>query len=62
MANRHEFTRADRVRKAIIREVSDIIAREVKDPRLAGEVISVTDVELSQDLRYAKIFVTCWGR
>ncbi len=61
MANRFEFTRADRVRKALMREISDIIRRQVKDPRLANEVISVNDVDLSKDLRHAKIFVSILG-
>jgi ribosome-binding factor A len=61
MNSRFEFSRADRVRKALMREISDIIRREVKEPRLANEVISVTDVELSGDLRHAKIFVSIFG-
>lgn len=61
MSNRFEFTRADRVRKALMREVSDIIRRQVKDPRLANEVISITDVEVSGDLRHAKLFVSIFG-
>ncbi len=61
MANRFEFSRVDRVRKALMREVSDIIRKEVKDPRLANEVISITDVELSGDLRHAKIYVSIYG-
>jgi ribosome-binding factor A len=58
MANRQDFSRADRVRKALIREVSDIIATEVKEPRLSGTITSVTDVEVSADLRHAKVFVS----
>jgi ribosome-binding factor A len=61
MANRHEFSRADRVRKAIIREFSDILANEIKEPRLIDQLISVTDVEVSGDLRHAKIFVSVMG-
>lgn len=61
MANRQDFTRADRVRKALMREVSDIIMSEVKDPRLSGAMISVTDVEITHDLSYARIFVSVMG-
>jgi ribosome-binding factor A len=61
MGNRFEFSRADRVRKALMREVSDIIRRQVKDPRLTNEVISITDVEVSGDLRHAKLFVSIFG-
>ncbi len=61
MANRFEFSRADRIRKALMREVSDIIRREVKDPRLSETVVSITDVEVSGDLRHAKIFVSIFA-
>ena len=44
-----------------MREVSDIIRREVKDPTLANEVISITDVEVSGDMRHAKIFISVFG-
>lgn len=58
MSTRHEFSRSDRVRKALMREISDIIATEVKDPRLENQIISVTDVEVSPDLQHAKIFLS----
>lgn len=55
------FSRSDRVRKALMREVSDIIAREIKDPVLANRLISVTDVEVTPDMRYAKVFISVMG-
>ncbi|MCE3234815.1 MAG: ribosome-binding factor [Vampirovibrio sp.] len=61
MANRNDFSRADRVRKAIIREFSDILTHEVKDPKLVNQLISVTDVEVSGDMRHAKVFVSIMG-
>ena len=61
MGNRFDFSRADRVRKALMREVSEIIRRQIKDPRLTNEVISITDVEVSGDLRHAKLFVSIFG-
>jgi ribosome-binding factor A len=61
MPQRQDFNRSDRVRKAIMREVSDIIAHGIKEPRLVNEVISVTDVEVTQDLRFARIFVSVMG-
>jgi ribosome-binding factor A len=41
-------------------EISSLLQREVKDPRL-GSFIAVTEVSLSADLRYARVFVTCMG-
>lgn len=61
MANRFEFSRTDRVRKALMREISEIIRRQIKDPRLAEEVISVTDVDVSKDFRHAKVYVSIFG-
>ncbi len=40
-------------------EISDILRREVKDPRIG--FVSITDVEVSGDLRHAKIFVSVMG-
>lgn len=41
--------------------ISQIIANDLGDPRLAGVLITVTDVELSCDLKYAKVFVSVFG-
>jgi ribosome-binding factor A len=50
------FTRSERVAQQIQRELADIIRVELKDPR-AG-MITLTDVEVTRDLAYAKIFYT----
>jgi len=50
------FRRADRVGDLVRRELSRLLLREVKDPRL-GQVI-VTKVEMSADLRHARVFFT----
>ncbi len=50
------FRRADRVGDLILRELSRLLLREVKDPRLAQVVI--TKVELTADLRRARILFT----
>ncbi len=50
------YQRSDRVADIIRREVSDILFREVKDPRLS--FITITSVDLGKDLRNAKIYYT----
>lgn len=50
-----EFSRSRRVAEQIKRELSLLIATEVKDPRVAGA--TVTDVEISRDLAYAKVYI-----
>ncbi len=49
------FKRADRIRKLLHREVANLIS-SMKDPR-AGNV-TITEVELSEDLRNAKVYYT----
>lgn len=53
------FKRADRVSEAIKREVSVMLTQELKDPGI--HFVTVTAVETSDDLRYAKIFVSILG-
>jgi len=51
-----EFARTDRVGQEIQKEVAMIIQREVKDPRIG--MVTVSAVEVTRDLAYAKVFVT----
>ena len=53
-------SRLVRIRKAIMKEVSDIIQKDIKDPRVSG-VISITEVDLSVDYRYARIYISIYG-
>ncbi|MBH0207401.1 MAG: 30S ribosome-binding factor RbfA [Nitrospira sp.] len=54
------YKRADRVADQIRMEVADILMRKIKDPRVHG--VTVTDVELTGDLRIAHVFVTTMER
>ena len=49
--------RIERVNNLLRREISQLLQRQVKDPRLGG-FITVTKVSTSPDLRSAKIFVS----
>lgn len=51
--------RPEKVREFIKEQVSDIILHHLKDPRIG--FVSVTDVEVSVDLRHAKVFVSVLG-
>jgi ribosome-binding factor A len=53
------FKRADRVSEAIKREMSLMVQQDVKDPRV--HFVTVTDVQTTDDLRYAKIYVSILG-
>lgn len=50
------YKRADRVADQIKMEVADILMRKIKDPRVHD--VTVTDVDLTGDLRTAHVFVT----
>lgn len=52
--------RIERVNSLIRQELSELLRREVKDPRLAG-MISITAIETASDLKYAKVFVSSLG-
>ena len=48
--------RPERVAELVLREVTEILDRHLRDPRIQG--ITVTDVEVTPDLQYATIFVS----
>jgi ribosome-binding factor A len=48
-----------RVQELLKQEVSRILQFELRDPRLG--FVTVTDVEVSPDLRYARVFVSVYG-
>ena len=52
-----EFGRPQRVAQELQKERAMIIQREIKDPRV-GMMVTVSGVEVSRDLAYAKVFVT----
>ncbi|MEN6330654.1 MAG: 30S ribosome-binding factor RbfA [Smithella sp.] len=54
------FKRADRVAELIMVEMSDIIFKQVKDPRV--HAITITSVKVSDDLRNAKIYFVEMGK
>ncbi len=51
--------RANRVGEQMKKELSDIIGRKLKDPRIG--FVTVTGVEVTGDLQQAKVFITVLG-
>ena len=51
--------RAERVQEAIRQEISKIVHEEIKDPRIG--FITITGVELTRDLRHAKVYFSVLG-
>jgi len=52
--------RGGRINEEIKNDVSNTIQNKIKDPRLTA-MVSVTDVEVTRDLSYAKVFVSIFG-
>jgi len=53
--------RSTRVAEAIKEEVGSILLHRLKDSRVQSERVSVTNVEVSGDLRHATVFVSILG-
>jgi ribosome-binding factor A len=51
--------RQEKVNHALKVEISDILLRELKDPRMG--FVTITDAEVSADMRYAKVYFTVLG-
>jgi ribosome-binding factor A len=54
------FKRADRVGELVMKEMSDILLKAVKDPRL--QAVTVTGVKMSDDLQSARIYFVEMGK
>ena len=59
MAKQQQFERTDRIASEIMREVERIIREDVSDPRTEC-MFSITHVDVTRDLRYAKVFVSVY--
>ena len=54
------FRRVERVSVLLREKLSEIIAQDMKDPRLTP-IISIVRVGLSRDLRHARVFTSVLG-
>ncbi len=52
--------RTERLNHLLRQEITDLLQREAKDPRLSV-MVSITRVSVSNDLHYAKVFVSVMG-
>lgn len=53
--------RIGRINEEIQRELSELL-RTLKDPRIQNELVSVTRVDTTADLRYAKVYVSVYNK
>lgn len=54
-----EFSRADRLSSQIARDLSEMLLNNASIP--PNTIISITEVELSRDLRYGKVYYSAYG-
>lgn len=54
------FTRNSRLSEEIKKTISNVIQNELKDPRIPM-LTSVTNVDVTKDLKYAKVFISVYG-
>jgi len=52
--------RVDRINGLLREEISRLLSREIKDPRLSG-LLTITQVSTSSDLRNAKVYLSVLG-
>ena len=52
--------RNERVRKTLMKEIADIIQKDIRDSRIAG-IISITDIELAHDNSFAKVYFSVFA-
>ena len=52
--------RRNRINDAVKEEMAQIL-RDVKDPRIAGALVSITGANVSGDLKFAKIYYSVLG-
>lgn len=52
--------RTERINDQLREEISDLVLRELKDPRISG-LVSITEVDVAPDLSHAKVFVSVLG-
>lgn len=52
--------RRNRINESVTEEISAIL-REVKDPRVAGAMLTITGSDVTADLKFAKIYYSVYG-
>jgi len=54
-----EFQRSDRVADLLLETLAELLAREIRDPRVQS--INLTGVRVTKDLRHARVFFNVFG-
>jgi ribosome-binding factor A len=52
--------RSGRINEEMKKELAALVMTDIRDPRLTA-MVSITDVEVTKDLSYAKVYVSIFG-
>lgn len=52
--------RNEKIRKTLMKEISDIIQKKLNDSRIGG-IVSITDLEIANDNSYAKVYYSVFA-
>lgn len=51
----------DRVNSELAKQISFVIQRKLRDPRVVNNMVTVTGVDTTKDLKLAKVYVSFYG-
>ena len=54
-----DYQRSDRVGDLLLEVISDLLRREIRDPRIGS--VTLTGAKVSKDLRHARVYFTLLG-
>jgi ribosome-binding factor A len=55
------YYRVKKMESLIQREISDLIRKEIKDPRITPLITTISHVKVSKDLRYVTVYISVLG-
>ncbi len=53
--------KTERVNSELKRQISKVIAEDIKDPRMGNALVGVTKVYVTPDLKYAKVYLSIYA-
>ena len=51
----------ERVNSELAKQIANIIANDVKDPRMSGAIVGVTKLYTTPDLKFAKVYLSIYA-
>lgn len=52
----------ERVNAELAKQITKVIAEDIKDPRLKDAIVGVTKVYTTPDLKYAKVYLSIYAK